>query len=231
MSNQEVMIPASDGGEFMGYLALPESGRGPGVVVIQEIFGVNEVMRGIADDWASQGYVALCPDLFWRQEPGIQITDQTEEEWARAFELFNGFDLDKGVSDLDSTIEFLRGYEACSGKVGSVGFCLGGRLAFLTATRTKVDAAVGYYGVMLEEHTSEALNAPVLLHIATEDGFVPKEAQEKVHAALDGNPKATLFDYEGNDHAFARIGGEHYDADAAKLARERSASFFAEHLG
>ena len=231
MTNQEVMIPASDGGEFMGYLALPESGRGPGVVVIQEIFGVNEVMRGIADDWASQGYVALCPDLFWRQEPGIQITDQTEEEWARAFELFNGFDLDKGVSDLDATIEFLRRHDACSGKVGSVGFCLGGRLAFLTATRTKVDAAVGYYGVMLEEHTAETLTAPVLLHIATEDGFVPKEAQEKVHTALDGSSKATLFDYEGNDHAFARIGGEHYDADAAQLARERSASFFAEHIG
>ncbi len=230
MSGQEVMIPASDAGEFMGYLALPESGSGPGVVVIQEIFGVNEVMRGITDDWASQGYVALCPDLFWRQEPGIQITDQTEEEWARAFELFNGFDLEKGVGDLDTTIEYLRGHDACSGKVGSVGFCLGGRLAFLTATRTKVDAAVGYYGVMLEEHTDEVLSAPVLLHIATEDGFVPKEAQEKVHAALDGNPKASLFDYQGNDHAFARIGGEHYDANAAALARERSASFFADHL-
>ena len=231
MSGQEITIPAADGGEFMGYLSLPESGTGPGIVVIQEIFGVNEVMRDITDDWAAQGYVALCPDLFWRQEPGIQITDQTEEEWARAFELFNGFDLDKGVDDLDATIEHLRKMDACTGKVGSVGFCLGGRLAFLTATRTNADAAVGYYGVMLDEHTDETLSAPVLLHIATEDGFVPKEAQAKVHAALDGNPNATLFDYEGNDHAFARKGGEHYDADAAALARDRSASFFATHLG
>lgn len=230
MSGQDITISAKDGGSFSGYLALPEGGSGPGVVVIQEIFGVNEVMRGITDDIASMGYVALCPDLFWRQEPGVQITDQSEAEWARAFELFNGFDLDKGVDDLDATIEHLRGMDACTGKVGSVGFCLGGRLAFLTATRTGVDAAVGYYGVMLEEHVAEPLKAPVLLHIATEDGFVPKENQAKVHAALDGSDMATLFDYEGNDHAFARKGGEHYDPEAAQLARERTSEFFTAHL-
>jgi carboxymethylenebutenolidase len=230
MSGQEISIKSSDGGEFMGYLALPEGGSGPGVVVIQEIFGVNDVMRGITDAWAAEGFVALCPDLFWRQEPGIQISDKTEAEWARAFELFNGFDLEKGVDDLNATIEHLRGLDACTGKVGSVGFCLGGRLAFLTATRTDVDAAVGYYGVMLEEHVGEALKAPVLLHIATEDGFVPKENQAKVHEALDANPKASVFDYEGNDHAFARTGGEHYDAEAADLARQRTAEFFAAHL-
>ena len=230
MSGRDITIKSSDGGEFTGYLALPEGGKGPGVVVIQEIFGVNGVMRDITDDWAKAGYVALCPDLFWRQEPGIQITDQSEAEWARAFELFNGFDLNKGVDDLDATIEHLRGLDECSGKVGSVGFCLGGRLAFLTATRTKIDAAVGYYGVMLEEHVGETLKAPVLLHIATEDGFVPKENQAKVHAALDPNSLATLFDYIGNDHAFARKGGEHYDEAAAVLARKRSAEFFAAHL-
>ena len=230
MSAQDITISAKDGGTFSGYLALPEGGSGPGVVVIQEIFGVNQVMREITDDIASMGYMALCPDLFWRQKPGIQITDQTEAEWARAFELFNGFDLDKGVDDLDATIEHLRGMDACTGKVGSVGFCLGGRLAFLTATRTGADAAVGYYGVMLEEHVSEKLKAPVLLHIATEDGFVPKENQAKVHAALDGSNMATLFDYEGKDHAFARKGGEHYDPEAAQLARERTSEFFAAHL-
>lgn len=230
MSGQEITIKSSDGGDFMGYLALPAGGTGPGVVVIQEIFGVNAVMREITDAWAAEGYVALCPDLFWRQEPGIQISDKTEAEWARAFELFNGFDLEKGVDDLKQTIEHLRGLDSCTGKVGAVGFCLGGRLAFLTATRTKVDAAIGYYGVMLEEHVGEELKAPVLLHIPTEDKFVPKENQAKVHAALDGNSKATLFDYEGKDHAFGRVGSEHYDKAAATLARQRSLEFFAAHL-
>ena len=123
MSGQDITIKSNDGGAFSGYLALPEGGSGPGVVVIQEIFGVNLVMRGITDEWAAAGYVALCPDLFWRQEPGIQITDQSEAEWARAFELFGGFDLDKGVDDLNATIEHLRTLDECSGKVGSVGFC------------------------------------------------------------------------------------------------------------
>ncbi len=231
MSGRDITIKSKDGGEFMGYLSTPNSGKGPGVVVIQEIFGVNDVMRGITDGFAEAGYMALCPDLFWRQEPGIQITDKTEAEWARAFELFNGFDLDKGVADLDATIEHLRTLDGCTGKVGSVGFCLGGRLAFLTATRTKVNAAVSYYGVMLDQHVNEDLKAPAVLHIATEDEFVPAAQQKAVHDVLDGNPKATLYDYKGNDHAFARVGGKHYDQAAAGLARTRTLDFFRAHIG
>lgn len=231
MSGKEIIIPAADGGEFMGYLSTPEAGSGPGVVVIQEIFGVNDVMRGITDSFADAGYMALCPDLFWRQEPGIQITDQTEEEWARAFELFNGFDLEKGVQDLDSTIETLRGLDGCSGKVGSVGFCLGGRLAYLTATRTKADAAVGYYGVMLTEHKDETINAPLVLHVATDDDFVPEEQQAELQAALKGNDNVTIYVYEGQGHAFSRVGGEHYDQASADTARERTLDHFQVHLG
>ena len=231
MSGTEITISAADGGDFMGYLATPESGSGPGVVVIQEIFGVNDVMRSITDGFAEAGYMALCPDIFWRQEPGIQLSDQTEEEWARAFELFNGFDLEKGVQDLDSTIETLRGMDGCSGKVGAVGFCLGGRLAYLTATRTKADAAVGYYGVMLTEHMDETLSAPVLLHMATEDEFCPKEQQAEIRAALEGNDKATIYVYEGQDHAFARVGGKHFDQASADAARERTLDHFRVHLG
>lgn len=231
MSGTEITIQAKDGGEFMGYLAKPASGTGPGVVVIQEIFGVNAVMREITDSMAAAGFVALCPDIFWRQERGIQLTDQTEAEWQRAFELFNGFDLGLGVDDLEQTIQALRGVEGCSGKVGSVGFCLGGRLAYLTATRTSVDAAVGYYGVMLTDHLDEAIKAPLLLHVATEDEFVPKEQQQAVHAALDGNAKVELYDYVGQNHAFARTGGQHYDKDSADLARGRTLDFFAKHLG
>jgi carboxymethylenebutenolidase len=231
MTSEEITIPSKDGGEFMAYVARPDSGTGPGLVVIQEIFGVNQVMREITDAFAADGFVAVCPDIFWRQEPGIQLTDKTEAEWERAFELFNGFNLDKGMDDLDATVEHVRGLDGCTGKVGAVGFCLGGRLAFLTATRTGVDAAVGYYGVMLDQHTDEPLKAPVLLHVATEDSFVPKETQKAVHDALDGDPKATLYDYEGNEHAFARLGGEHYDEAAAETARRRTLDFFKEHLG
>ena len=231
MSGTEITISAADGGDFMGYLATPESGSGPGVVVIQEIFGVNDVMRSITDGFAEAGYMALCPDIFWRQEPGIQLSDQTEEEWARAFELFNGFDLEKGVQDLDSTIETLRAMDGCSDKVGAVDFCLGGRLAYLTATRTKADAAVGYYGVMLTEHLNETINAPLVLHMASEDEFCPKEQQAEIRAALEGNDKATVYVYEGQDHAFARVGGKHFDQASADAARERTLDHFRVHLG
>lgn len=215
----------------MGYLAIPDSGSGPGVVVIQEIFGVNDVMRGITDSFAEAGYVALCPDLFWRQEPGIVLSDQTEEEWARVFELFNGFDLENGVSDLAGSVSTLRDLDGCSGRVGSVGFCLGGRLAYLTATRTDVDAAVSYYGVMLTEHLNEPIKAPLILHVATEDEYVPKEQQEEIKEALADNDKVTIYTYEGQDHAFARAGGQHFDKTSAEVARERTLDHFRVQLG
>ncbi|MDP6803866.1 MAG: dienelactone hydrolase family protein [Rhodospirillales bacterium] len=231
MGAQDITIKAVDGGEFAGYLATPSTGKAPGIVVIQEIFGVNEVMRNLADWMAGEGFVALCPDLFWRQEPGIQITDRTDAEWARAFELLQGFDVDKGVDDIASTIDALRDLDACDGKVGAVGFCLGGRLAFLTATRTSVDAAVGYYGVALGGHLNETVRAPLTLHVATADEFVPADEQAAVHATLDPNPRVTLHDYEGNDHAFARVGGQHYDQRAAELAHTRTLEFLRTNLG
>ena len=231
MSAQDITITAADGGEFAAYLATPSASKAPGIVVIQEIFGVNEVMRSLADWLAEEGFAALCPDLFWRQEPGIQITDRTDAEWARAFELLQGFDVDKGVDDIATTIDALRGSDACSGKIGAVGFCLGGRLAFLTAARTSVDAAVGYYGVALGGHLNESVRAPVMLHVATADEFMPAEEQAAVHAALDPNPRVTLHDYAGNDHAFARVGGKHYDRRAAELAHARTLEFLRTHLG
>lgn len=229
---RSIEIQAHDGGRFTGYLAEPAGGKGPGILVIQEIFGVNKVMRDICDDLAKQGYVALCPDLFWRQEPGIDITDKTKAEWDKAFALFNGFNLDKGIDDLKASLSVLRKLPGCSGKVGTVGYCLGGRLAYLMACRSDVDAAVGYYGVMLKDHLAEAKNIkkPLLLHCATEDKFVPKDAQATIAAELKKYPLVTRLDYQGNDHAFARVGGEHYDKAAADLANSRTAEFFKKHL-
>jgi carboxymethylenebutenolidase len=221
----------------MAYLAEPAGNPGSskanaGILVIQEIFGVNKVMRDICDDLARQGYLALCPDLFWRQEPGVNITDKTKEEWDKAFKLFGGFNLDKGVDDLKASLAVLRKLPGCNGKAGAVGYCLGGRLAFLMATRSDADAAVSYYGVMLAEHLGEVANIrkPLLMHVATEDKFVPKDQQQKVKAAVGANPNVTLHEYQGKDHAFARVGGEHYDKAAAELANQRSAEFFRKHL-
>ncbi|HEX7948166.1 MAG TPA: dienelactone hydrolase family protein [Phenylobacterium sp.] len=220
-------------GEFSAYVARPEGENAPAVVVIQEIFGVNQVMRDITDGLAAQGYLAICPDLFWRIEPGIDITDKSEAEWKRAFELFNAFDVDTGVKDIQATITVIRADIQSNDKVGAVGFCLGGLLAFLTATRTDADAAVAYYGVGIENRLDEAakLTRPLMLHIAEEDQFVPKEAQAMILAALKNHPQVEVFTYPGRDHAFAREGGEHYDATDAATAGGRTLQFFQRTIG
>jgi carboxymethylenebutenolidase len=217
-------------GAFDAYVARPASGQGPAIIVIQEIFGVNQVMRDLTDAYAGAGYWAICPDLFWRIEPGIDITDKSEAEWKRAFELFNAFNVDNGIKDIAAAIAFAR--RSGAAKVGAVGYCLGGLLAYLTATRTDAEAAVSYYGVGIERHLSEAQSstAPLMLHIAAKDQFVPEPAQQQIIAALTDRPKTELHLYPERDHAFARIGGEHYNAADAALAEARTLDFFAANL-
>jgi carboxymethylenebutenolidase len=224
-----ITIKSFDGGEFDGYLALPASGYGPGIVVLQEIFGVNSFMRSVAEWYAAHGFVALCPDLFWRLERGVELT---EADRPKAFQLYQELDEAKAVEDSAAALEFLRKHSACSGRVGAVGFCLGGNLAYLLSVRFKPDCAVGYYGVSIEKSLGEAgnLGNPLLLHIAGADQFCPPEAQAQIHAVLDGNPLVTIHDYPGRGHAFGRVGGEHYDAAATELAHLRSLEFFVSHL-
>jgi carboxymethylenebutenolidase len=231
MTAKQISISGSDGA-FAGYLAVPTSGRGAGIVVIQEIFGVNQVMRDIADDLAAHGYFALVPDLFWRLEPGVQLTDKTDAEWKRAFDLMGRFDPDKGVLDIKAAIDALRGREGCTGKVGAVGYCLGGLLAYLTAARTNADACVGYYGVNIQDRLVEAakIEKPLMLHIAAKDQFTPPEAQKKMIDGLSSNPLVALHVYPQMDHAFARVGGAHYDKACADLANGRTSTFFRQHL-
>ena len=221
MGGSYVTVEGKDGA-FKAYVAEPGTTPAPAVVVIQEIFGVNAVMRELTDAFAAHGYLAICPDLFWRLEPGIELTDQTKVEWDQALGYMKRFDVDKGVEDIAATIDHVRADPRCGGKVGAVGYCLGGRLAFLTASRADADAAVGYYGVGLESLLGETIKAPLLLHIAGRDGFSSKEAEAKVVAALKDNPLVTLAIYPDRDHAFARPGGEHYDADDAALAERRT---------
>lgn len=224
-----VTIKSFDGGEFDGYLALPASGYGPGIVVLQEIFGVNDHMRNVADWYAAHGFVALCPDLFWRMERGVELTDA---EWEKAIDFYQRLDEAKAVEDSAAALEFLRKHSACSGRVGAVGFCFGGNLAYLLSVRFKPDCAVGYYGVSIEKSLGEAKNlgSPLLLHIAGRDQFCPPEAQAQIHAKLDSNPLVTIYDYPEMDHAFARPSGEHYDAAAAELANLRSLEFLVNSL-
>jgi len=233
MTGQDIKIKSSPDGEFGAYIAAPASGRGPGVVVIQEIFGVNKVMRTIADEFAARGYFALCPDLFWRLEPGVQLTDKTDAEWQRAFDLMNRFDQAAGIKDIQNSIAYLKhSVNGCTGKVGAVGYCLGGLLAYLTAARTDVDASVGYYGVNIQDKLGEAaqIKKPLMLHIAAKDEYVPPEAQKKIVEGLKGNPLATTHTYAEMNHAFARAGGAHYDKACADLANGRTATFFRQHL-
>ena len=181
-------------GEMSAYVARPANPKAPALIVIQEIFGVNQVMRDMTDAYAAAGFLAVCPDLFWRIEPGVDITDQTEAEWKKAFSLMNAFDGKTGVEDIAATISQIRADPGCTGKVGAVGFCLGGQLAYLTATRTDVDAAVSYYGVGIENLLGKAdhLDHPLLMHIARNDQFVPPEAQAQIVMRLAGHSNAIV---------------------------------------
>jgi len=231
----DITIDAADGGSFSAYLATPELDAAPGIIVIQEIFGVNQVMRDLCDTFAAAGYIAACPDLFWRIEPGVQLTDQSQEEWDRAFELMNAFlpDFEKGVGDIQAAINHLRGLDSCNGKVGAVGYCLGGSLAYAAACFTDSDVSVGYYPVQIEDSLGLATNIshPLILHIAEADGFCPPEAQTQIANALGSHDKVTLYNYPGVDHAFARIGGGNYNTQAATLADQRSRAFLSAALG
>lgn len=221
----------TEGGAFDAYLARPASGTGPGIVVIQEIFGVNANVRAIADELAAAGYVALAPDLFWRIEPGVDITDQSDAEWAKAFDLFGKFNADLGITDIAATIKALRAMPGVT-KVGAVGHCLGGLLAYLTAARTDIDVTVSYYGVNIASLIGEAskISKPILLHVAEKDQFVPAEAQKQMADVLGSHKHATMVTYAGQDHAFARIGGAHFNAGAALAANAATSAFFASHL-
>lgn len=231
MTGQTITV-AGPGGSFSAYLASPESGRGPGLVLLQEIFGVNAAMRELADDYAAAGFFALVPDLFWRLEPGVELSDKTEAEWQQAFALMKRFDPVAGLADIQAAISHLRLQPVVNGHVGAVGYCLGGFLAYRTATHTDVDAAVGYYGMNIEKYLSEAakITHPLMLHVAGKDEYHPPAAQAKVAAGLKDNPLVTIHTYPDANHAFARPGGAHYDEASARLANERTIAFFRQHL-
>jgi carboxymethylenebutenolidase len=230
---QMIQIRAADGsGSFSAYLAVPKSGTGPGIVLAQEIFGINSFIRETADYYAEEGYVVLAPDLFWRQQPGVDL-GYTPADWERGFQLYTGLDQDKGVDDIRSTLQVLRARPEFIGKAGVLGFCLGGKLAYLSACRCDVDVAVGYYGVGIDEKLEEAVNIKgrLVLHFAEQDKYCAATAREKIFAALQSRDNTELYLYPGVDHAFARPPSEHYDRASALMAHQRSVTAFRREMG
>lgn len=230
--SETTRITTLDGDEtFMAYVARPEGEPRAAIVVIQEIFGVNAGIRRKCDLLAEDGYLAVAPDLFWRLGEGIELDPDIEPEFKKALDLMGKFDQDQGVRDIEASIKWAR--EDSGKKVGAVGYCLGGRLAYMTAARTDSDASVGYYAVGIDEllREKDAIANPLMLHIPTEDGFVDKETQKAMHDGLDDHPKVTLHDYEGMDHGFATQFGKRRNKENAQLADKRTMEFFAQHLG
>jgi carboxymethylenebutenolidase len=230
--NQTIEIP-TEGGQFSAYVTWPATTPAPALVVLHEVFGVNEDIRQTCRELAQEGFIALAPELFWRQERGVDLSTWSDEEWRKGLALYTAYDRDTGVRDVLATIKAARELTGATGKVGVMGFCLGGLMAFLTAARHDVDAIVAYHGGDTERYLSEAqaIRAPLLMHLAEEDEYISKDAQAQIKAALATVPGAVVYSYPGQNHAFARHTGLHYNAAAAALANGRTVAFLADHLG
>lgn len=229
---EKLNVTVADG-NFSCYVARPAgTGNHPVIVVLQEIFGVNAGIRSIADNYAALGYIAVAPDLFWRAEPGLSMSEDSEGDWAKGFALYSAYDLNLGVQDIVSTVNAARNMTGSNGKVGVSGYCLGGLLTYLTAARAKADAFVAYYGGATEKYINEApgISDPLLYHLAEEDEYINKDAQALIKAALNNKANVDIYSYPGRNHAFARPDGNHYDATDATLANKRTEAFFKQYL-
>jgi carboxymethylenebutenolidase len=219
-------------GTFNAYVARPKTSPAPAVVVLQELFGVNTDIRKTCDELAEQGFLAVAPDLFWRQEPGVDLSVTSEADWQHGLRLYQAFDRDAAVRDINETLDTMAKLPECAGKIAVQGYCLGALMTFLTAVRCHVDAAVAYHGADTEKYLGEVdnLSAPLLIHLGEEDEFISKAAQAQIKAALASKANATVYSYPGQRHAFARHNGTHYNAAAAALANGRTSEFLHRQL-
>jgi carboxymethylenebutenolidase len=221
------------GGTFTAYIARPKTLPAPAVVVLQELFGVNADIRKHCDELAEQGYLAAAPDLYWRQEPGVDLNVTSQADWDHGLRLYQVYDRDAGVTDIKDTIDAVRNLPECNGKVALLGYCLGALMVFMTAVRKDgIAAAVWYHGADTEKYLGEidGLHAPILMHLAEEDEFISKDAQAAIRAALAKKPNATVYGYPGQCHAFSRHKGKHYNAAAAHVANGRTSEFLNRQL-
>ena len=222
----------TEGGELAAYVARPAGDLAPAVVVLHELFGVNEDIRLTCRELAAKGFIAIAPELYWRQERGVDLDILSESDWQKGLKLYAGYDRDAGVRDIVAAMRAARKLEGASGKVALLGYCLGGLMTFITAARHRPDAAVAFHGADTEKYVSEAsgISAPLLMHLAEEDEFISKDAQAQIKSALADVTGATVFSYPNCHHAFSRHNGRHYDAQAAALAKERTDAFLWRHL-
>jgi carboxymethylenebutenolidase len=231
--NDRITIEGRDG-KFGAYISRPKTSPAPAVVVLQELFGVNSDIRKTCDELAQQGFLAVAPDLFWRQEAGVDLSNVTSDaDWQHGLRLYAAYNRDAGVKDVEDTVDVVRKLPDCTGKVAVLGYCLGALMVFLTAVRFDgIDAAVAYHGGDTEKYLGEVdgLHAPMLMHLAEEDEFISKPEQAQIKAALAKKPNATVYSYPGQNHAFSRHGGAHYNAEAAALAHERTYAFLNRQL-
>ena len=229
--NDQITIQGRDG-SFKAYIARPGVLPAPAVVVLQEVFGVNADIRAHCDEIAGQGFVAVAPDLYWRQEPGIELDASSDADWQHAVRLYQEYDRDTGAKDIRDAAAVVADLPDCTGKVGLLGYCFGGLMVFLTAARYGTDAGVAFHGGETEKYLDEVggLDAPILMHLAEEDEFISRAAQAKIKEALAQKPNAVVYSYPGQYHAFSRHNGAHYDPAAAELANKRSFEFLRQHL-
>lgn len=232
MQGKMISISATDGGSFGGYLATPESGSGPGLVLLQEIFGVNCHIRDVADLFAEEGYIVLAPDLFWRIQPGVEL-GYSDADFQAALGYYQRLDVDRAILDVGDALRALRAHPSCTGRVGAIGFCLGGTLAYLAAARLPIDAAVSYYGVGIEGHLDEAesIKCPIVLHFAAEDEFVPTAARASIKHALAHDDAAETYVYLGARHAFNNRDRDTYHRPSASLAHSRTIGLLRRAIG
>jgi carboxymethylenebutenolidase len=230
MENQ-IAIHSPDG-QFRAYIARPAKLPAPAIVVLQELFGVNADIQAHCDELAAQGFIAMAPDLFWRQEPGVDLNVRSEDDWQHGLRLYAAYDRNAGAKDIMETVRTAVELPESTGKVALQGYCLGALMAFITAARYEVDAAVAYHGGDTEKYLGEVggLQAPLLMHLGEEDEFISKAAQAEIKAALAGKANATVYSYPGQRHAFSRHNGAHYNAAAATLADKRTSEFLRREL-
>ncbi|WP_181885457.1 dienelactone hydrolase family protein [Trinickia dinghuensis] len=231
MTTRWIEIDAGGGEHYDGYLALPRAGKGPGVVIVQEIFGVNAHIRSVAEQYALAGYVAFAPDIFWRGERRVELGYEGADR-DKALALLKGLDVEKTVADLGAAAKTLRAQPETTGKIGAVGFCFGGQLAYLMAARGTADAAVAYYGGGIQNKLDEAdkIRAPIMFHYAEHDSSIPQTAVSEVKKRFAAHPNALFFDYPGVQHGFNCSDRSAYDQHASALAHGRTLEFLSSNL-